>query len=178
VSAAFKAEGEEPRELSEADRLRAQYARDLLLQWRTLPGTNEAGVVAGDELRNWVLAARQEGAKKGRAKITDYLIGELLSGARFGADGAWPCEPVRDLAEELRSEDLDRGIAIGKRNARGVVLRRPGGAQEEELAREYERHAASSADRWPRVAALLRAMAQEYRGEARWHDMRDELEER
>jgi hypothetical protein len=97
----------------------------------------------------------------------------MLSGSPMGQDEAWPHEAVRDLVEMVGSSDLERGIAIGKRNSRGPVWRAPG-AQEEELARQFESY--SEPDRWPRSSALLRDIARQYMGEARWHDMASEWE--
>jgi hypothetical protein len=105
------------------------------------------------------------------------MIGEMLSGSSHGSDGAWPNEAVRDVIEIVQSERLDRGIEIGKYNARGAHWRAPGGSQEFALAAEYAHYAATCADRWPRTAALLREMERKYKGEARWHEAREEIDD-
>ena len=69
--------------------------------------------------------------------MADVNIGELLAHAPVGADGVWPCEPVRDVLEELHSGAIMRGAHTGLFNARGVHSRGEGGAQEQELANKY-----------------------------------------
>lgn len=47
------------------------------------------------------------------------------------------CEVVRDVLEELHSENMVHGVSIGAYNARGVHWRGEGGDQERELAKKY-----------------------------------------
>jgi hypothetical protein len=98
-------------------------------------------------------------------------------GSNVGSDGAWPHEAIRDVIEHVESERLDSGIAIGKYNARGAHWRAPGGSQEFALAAQYASYAAKCADRWPRTAALLRDLERKYKGEARWHEAREEIDD-
>ncbi|WP_434288963.1 hypothetical protein [Celeribacter sp. SCSIO 80788] len=70
--------------------------------------------------------------------MLDYQIREILSHASWGNDGSWPCEPVREAVNDLYSAEIERGITIGRYNARGAIVRGEGGAQERELADRYE----------------------------------------
>jgi len=177
VTLVFCAEGEEPTEVSDEVRLRAQLAWDLLDSWRTIPGIRSDSSVDGDELATWVRQARELLRDRGREKIGDEMIGQMLSGSPTGHDGAWPHAAVRDLVEEIRSIDLERGIEIGRYNSRGTVTKSlyEGGVQEHSLAQEYEQDAQTIADRWPRVAAMLRRIAAVYRAEAEREDRKAEL---
>ena len=91
----------------------------------------------------------------------------------------WPAEPVQDVIELVQSEELERGIAIGVANARGVVTKslREGGKQEWALHARYEQLADGANDSWPRTAAMLRNIAQSYRWEAEEEDKRAALSE-
>jgi hypothetical protein len=177
LSAVFRAEGAEPIEPTPEQKQRAHRAHDVLNQWRTLPGMDEHGAIVAEDLLTWVEKARRLSADAGRASIGDYMIGEMLSGSPPGTDGAWPHEAVRDVIERVQSERLDSGIEIGKYNARGVHSRAPGGSQEFALAAEYAGYATKCADRWPRTAAHLREMERKYKGEARWHEAREEIDD-
>ena len=183
VSLVFRGEGEAPRNLAKHEEARARRAFELLQSWRTCPGERDGGDIDRDALFEWVEGARRllQGARRGA--IGDEMIGQVLSGSPSGPDGAWPHPAVRDLIEELASDDLERGIGVGLRNSRGAVTKTldEGGAQERALADQYDKDAAAVAGRWPRTAALLRRMAESYRADAAREDERaqgrGELEE-
>ncbi len=87
-------------------------------------------------------------------------------------DGTWPCIPVRDAIEEFGSEDLADGFEIGIRNKRGAYWKAPdeGGSQEREIAKRYFEWAEASKIEWPKTAAALRRIAEQYEADARRED--------
>jgi hypothetical protein len=178
VALAYRAEGEEPRELSEQDQMRAHHAHDLLDSWRVLPGSDGHHVDAA-ALTDWMRQAREAMAATGRGPIGDELIGQLLSGAPAGEGGAWPHPAVCGVIESAASADLERGVEVGVYNGRGMVTKHPfeGGGQERQLAERYAGSATALSDRCPRTAALLRRLADGYRAEAQREDERAELRE-
>jgi hypothetical protein len=44
---------------------------------------------------------RGASAELGRADIADLCIGKMLANASVGKDAIWPCEPVREVMEEI-----------------------------------------------------------------------------
>lgn len=136
------------------------------------------GVIDAAHLDGWVDEARRRLAESNRAAIGDQLIGQVLSGSPPGADGAWPAEPVREVIERLKSDDLEAGLHMGRFIQRGVTTRDPlaGGDQERSLKERYEADAAKLAARWPRAAAFLRAFARTYERDATREDLQSELE--
>jgi hypothetical protein len=175
---AFRAEGEDERELDDAARAQALLAYELLSSWRTLPGLKN-GVIDQEHLNTWVDEARRRLAESRRIAIGDQLIGQVLSGSPEGADGVWPAEPVRDVIERLKSDELEAGLHMGRFNQRGVTMRDPlaGGGQERTLMERYEADAAKLAARWPRTAGLLRAFSRTYQREATREDLDAELQQ-
>jgi hypothetical protein len=171
LSAVYPAEGEEPREVSKEESLLAELAF-LLNSWRTLPGLREDGSLDEEALRNWVMQARALAQNRGRGKIADHVIGQMLSGSPRGPDGFWPHPAVRELIEELASPNLESGVHVGLFNSRGVFVKDPseGGRQERELAEGYRRQAVALADSWPRTAAILRELAETYERQAQAED--------
>ena len=137
-----------------------------------VPGKMEDGVVDYEALTTWVNEARRLCAERGRGGIGDDFIGQLLSRAPVGDDGIWPCEPVRELLEQVASQNMGNGFAVGTHNRRGATSRGAfdGGGQERTLVEEYRRQANGVAARWPTTAGLLRRIAESYEREARWHD--------
>jgi hypothetical protein len=175
----FRAEDEEPGEVTEAEQLRYRYAFELLSSWRQVPGTRDDGTLDAAALRAWVDSARTALAASGRADIGDQRIGQILRYAPTGADGRWPAEPVRDLLEDLRSEHIEIGLSVEIRNSRGVTTRGPteGGGQERDLASGLQADAAALGARWQRIAAVLSQVAETYVAEAVRHDQDADLTE-
>ena len=107
----------------------------------------------------------------GRAEIADLWIGKLLSHAPVGKDGVWPCEPVRDVMEDIQSEPLMNGAHTGVYNSRGVHMRGEGGSQERELAEKYRKWGQALQVSHPFVASrLLLDLAKTYDHEASRED--------
>ena len=62
-----------------------------------------------------------------RSAVGDHAIGELLAKSSIGADGIWPCEPIRQALEgDLGTKDIADGMGIGLYNLRGVTWARRG----------------------------------------------------
>jgi len=189
---AFPEEGEESRDLSDADRNRATQGYRLLKAWHHVPGmlvTGETkaehdgdiafhkGSVDADALTGWIDTVRELATKCGRSAICDSQIGEVLAFAPTDANGVWPCTPVRNLIERLQSEELERGFQVGVANRRGARWVISGGVQEISLAEKFHGYSVSLQARWPRTAAVLASIAERYTSEAKWHQDREQFEE-
>ena len=155
---------------------RALQAFAIIREWRKPPGLNDNTIFDSNVLYKWVTTARRMLREADRASVGDECIGEVLSGSPKGADGIWPAEPIRQLMEDLKSDSMDRGVAIGKENSRGVTSRGvfDGGRQEEALASQYQIWSKQVMTRWPRTGRLLGEMARSYRGWARREDAQSE----
>ena len=152
---------------------RAMWAFDLMRQVKGLPGQLPDGTIDQSALENWVREARRLCTERARQVIGDEQIGQLLANAPSGADGIWPCEPVRDLLDSLGSYHTGVGFTVGKLNLRGVVSKGVygGGDQERTLAARYRADAEQLAARWPTTAKLLRELASDYDSDARLFDL-------
>ena len=148
---------------------RAENGYVLLTSIDRLPGTQPDGQVDSAVLRQWVTQVLERADVSGRRKIAEALIGQILANAPGDDDKTWPCQPVRDLLEELQSERVERNLAIKMYNLRGVTGRglQDGGKQERELAERYRASAAGFAGSWPQTAAVLRQLADRYDTNAR-----------
>ena len=176
LSFVYRAEGEQPRGLTPFEQQRARSGHRLLESWRTVPGQQDNGRVEEAELREWISGA-ENALKEARLRAVGHrVVGKVLSASPEDRDGKWPCRPVRNVIEDLASDELEDGFSLGVYNSRGVVTRDPadGGVQERGLAERYEGFAAAVRTRW-RTARLLRKIARHYRGDARREDHRSEL---
>ncbi|OPY50673.1 MAG: hypothetical protein A4E49_02631 [Methanosaeta sp. PtaU1.Bin112] len=175
----YRAKGEEPSEPTEEKSIRARLGYDLLRSWTHPPGVNEDGSVDPEKLRSWITRARELTHANGRADVADHHIGQVLAHYPKGIDGAWPHETLRDLIEDLGSEEIEKGIIIGIYNSRGVISRSigEGGTQEREIAERYLDYVRKLSDNWPRTARLVKKTADGYELDARREDKRAELDE-
>ncbi|CAI2931700.1 HigA family addiction module antitoxin [Aminobacter niigataensis] len=144
----------------------------LLEALERIPGQDKATEPEQREkLAEWVAAVRKSCAELDRAEIADLCLGKLLSNAPVGRDGVWPNEVVRDVMEDLQSEDLTNGARTGLYNSRGVHWRGEGGGQERELADKYRNWADALQFTHPFVSSsLLMSMVKTYEREAEQHD--------
>lgn len=140
----------------------------LLEAIERIPGQDQATKEEQKKkLADWVATVRRSCAELDRAEIADVCLGKLFSNAPTGEDGVWPNEAVRDVMEDLQSENLSRGAHIGLYNARGVHCRGEGGDQEQKLADKYRVWADALQFTHPFVSSsLLMSMVNTYEREA------------
>ncbi len=157
----------------EADQIeaRARNSYKLMDGIERIPGHNPRGELEAPRLAKWIKTVRDACKKLGRADIAEIRIGNILASAPLGTDGVWPCEPVREVLEELHSEHIMRGVCTGRYNLRGVHWRGEGGDQERELANQYRQWAQALHFTFPYVSSqLLMEMAKTYESEADQED--------
>jgi hypothetical protein len=156
---------------------RWRVAHEVLNSWDLIPGLKDDGTFDERELSDWVDAARKQCAETNHVTGGDIQIGFMLARAPSDADGAWPHTAVRNLIERLNNGLIEDHIRNGLINSRGVVSRglSDGGKQERELADKYRKMSASVKGRWPRTAAMLRSVANNYEGYARHEDIESDL---
>ncbi len=154
----------------------AENGRRLLTSFDRLPGTDAEGIVNAEALRDWTARVLQLAGEAGLGDVAEMLLGQILANASADADGAWPCQPVRDLLEDLQNGRVERSLTEVLYNRRGLTARSPedGGQQEQALAQTYRTQADTLADRWPRIAAVLRDLASMYDTDARLEETRAE----
>lgn len=170
-----KGEGEDPPEWKVAPEHAEHFAErgyKLLKGLSRIPGHDHLGELQADRLASWVRTVRNTSEQLGRLDVADLCLGELLSSAPTGSDGIWPCEPVRQVMEDVHSKKMMEGASIGRYNSRGATWRGEGGDKERELAKEYRAWADALQYSHPFVAsALLMQMVKMYEAEAEREDL-------
>jgi len=179
ISTAYRARGEEPRDLNEQEQALAQRAYDLLHSASRVPGAQEDGTIDPTALAAWVSEARRRLKECRRLEIGDQCIGHILYHAKHDDSELWLPLVIRDLLEKLRSDDIELGLELAEHNARGVTWRNPttGGEQERAIKERYLAQAEKVRLSWPRTAAMLRRIAQAYASEANMWDVDTNLRE-
>jgi transcriptional regulator with XRE-family HTH domain len=159
-------------EPSESDRARAVQIYRLFNSWQRVPGSRKDGSVDEEILLQWVKSVRTLAEKEARLEMCDDKIGNVFAYASPEADGSWPCIPVRDAIEEIGTEALADGFEIGIMNKRDAYWKSfdEGGNQEQALAKQYFDWAEASRIEWPKTAASLRRVGEQYQAYARRED--------
>ena len=173
VTFIYRASGDEPSEsTTNGEEIRADLAYQVLDSWSSLPGSLPDGSVDAAALTAWIDAALGGTTVAGRGDIGAERVGKALSTGPSGSDGAWPHETVRNQIQRLANALVDIGFRHGVYNSRGLVTKNPrdGGQQERELADQYGAWAKVVADRWPRMATVLRDIETDYRRDASRED--------
>ena len=179
VSLVYRAETEEPKEVTPEDERRAECGHSVLTEWKTIPGHRDRGGVDGARLRQWLEGASAALTRSDRVAIGHQVFGQMLSASPHDPDGTWPCAAIREVIEDLASTELERGLRMGVHNGRGVVMKDPstGGAAERALAEQYDGFAVAVRAGYPRTARMMRQIADSYRHEASLEDFQSEMVE-
>lgn len=150
---------------------RAQRGYKLLEGLKYIPGRDRNGDINTNQLLWWVKTVRNECSKLGRQNVGDISLGKLFAEALEGIDGVWPCEPVRDVLEQIQSDEISHGMTIGRHNARGVHARGEGGGQERKLSTIFRSWASELEFSHPFVfSTILKQMADDYERQAESED--------
>lgn len=172
ICTVFSPASGERREPSGALRQQAQAAFRALEAFREVPGRTGNDVDA-TVLRVWVKEALRLTAEADRTKIGAQYVGKVVAHApNDPADQAWPHRAVREVIEEIASDELERGIQIERFNMRGVYSKDPydGGGAERALAVQA-RQWADASTAWPRTAGMLVRIAEDWEHHAEREDI-------
>jgi hypothetical protein len=166
--------GEDPAEWKVSPEKATQLAEcgyKLLDSLTRIPGHDTLGELKSELLAKWVKTVREGCAELARLDIADICLGKLFSSAPEGKDGIWPCEPVREVMEDIQSEKISNGVCTGLYNSRGAHWRGEGGDQERALASRYREWARALQYSHSFVASsVLMAMARMYEHDASRED--------
>ncbi|UGY16926.1 hypothetical protein HAP48_0005400 [Bradyrhizobium septentrionale] len=116
-----KDDGEDPPEWKVAPenaKHLAERGYKLLDALQVTPGHNDLGELKTDFLAKWVKTVRETCSQLARAEIAHICLGKLLAHAPADDEGIWPCEPVRDVMEDIQSEKISQGVCTGLYNLR------------------------------------------------------------
>jgi hypothetical protein len=141
---------------------RSHYGYELLSSMTLVPGFIDQADEA--KLFGWVSEVRRLAAEHDRAKVADQLIGQVLAHCPADpADGAWPHQLVRKLIEELKSDEVERGIGVGRFNMGGAHAIDPKfPAALERGSAATARRWAMAASKWHRTSAMLNSLADQW----------------
>ena len=152
------------------------HFNEIICWWQIIPGLQEDGTVDSSFLMGWVEAVQKKLVGYVSAEKSELYLGYVLASSPDGADGMWPAEAVRSVIEHMKSSVLERGISTRcyNRDSRGTRRDYIGGVPEWCLVNKYREFSRCMTLRWPRTAALLSRLAEDYEIEARQEDTKVE----
>jgi hypothetical protein len=180
----FKATGATQEEqLTEQQAMQARHAWELLHSWDDpIPGTKNDGSIDETALQSWVEKAIDLVTTKDRKIVGKHYIGKILAHALPDTDGEWPHRAIRNIIEQQKDKDIEHGFENECFNKRGAHARDPkgGGRPERTLETQYRNWATAINKEYPRTAAVLNRIADNWQQNAIEQDQRSkkwELEE-
>jgi addiction module HigA family antidote len=177
-----KDDGEDPPEWRVAPESATDFGTrgyKLLDALQLTPGHDDFGELKAELLSKWIKTVRETCSQLARGEIADICIGKLLAHAPADGEGVWPCEPVRDVMEDLQSEKISQGACTGLYNLRGVHWKGEGGQEERQLAERYKIWAQALRFSHPFISgSLLSNMVKTYESEASREDTEAEIRRR
>ena len=87
------------------------------------PDLDRQGTANADVLKDWTARVLQLAGEAGFREVAEMLVARFSPNAPTDTDGTWPCQPVRDLLENLQSGLVERA---GGRTLRGRTGQPPG----------------------------------------------------
>lgn len=146
----------------------ALNAYRLLNEWKVLPGTQPDGSFSATNFESWLSRIREVCGASGHLEVALREIGQVLVYSPSDPNGLWLHETIASALNARDAEEMRKGLYTGFRNARGVHFVDPTGAPELSLAENYRQKADSLENAgFPRLAAMLRQLAESYVREAK-----------
>lgn len=157
---------------TEADRIAASNAWQLLHDCKRQPGTRSDGTIDPEACARFVDQTLALCQAQDRFEMGQQTIGQILAHAPKGEDGVWPGLPARDILNRPELEEMRTGFEIGTRNKRGVSVRSPtaGGDQERALASKFRSWSGELTASHPHLSESLEQIARSYDADARRED--------
>ena len=123
------------------------------------------GVVAEDELEQWIEEYRQLLRRNDQESIFSSTLGRLLSFSPLGIDNHEPCEAVRKMIEKYGDDKMISHYQTAVYNRRGVFS--PSAGKEElDMAESFKLNARYLEPLYPKTASIFRGLYENYKRES------------
>lgn len=174
----YKSENEQPEDISpETKQNRSSAAYKLLNSWKKIPGVEQSGKIDLDYLWRWISEVREEAKQKGRLRVADMHIGQILAQYPETVE-PWPPSEICEVIESLNSDSIKRNFSAAVFNKRGSSVRGvfDGGSIERKHASYFRKQASSLKKKYPITAQILQDLSDRYDEDAREADQSAEWE--
>lgn len=114
------------------------------------------------ELNKWVNEFKDELRKQNQLNLLESQLGRLFAYSPVDNDGYYPHSSVREIIEDIASDDLRNSYVIAEKNKRGVYSR-SAGKTEKELAMKYKENADEIRILYPETAKIYDDLYNSYK---------------
>jgi hypothetical protein len=165
----YKSERTEDASASSSEEVKA-VASDvyqLLMNWRTPPGTEKDGSFDDTHFSEWLQSVKEISKESGHLKIALVHVGQILIYCPPDPSGLWINDTVASALNAKDAEEMRSGFKTGMLNSRGFYRVDPTGKPERELAEQYKQKAeAAENSGYHRLAETLKEISASYVREA------------
>ena len=158
-----KNEKEQNKEISEERKRLADYAWELLYNWKHPPGTQDDGSFSDKDLRSWYEEVDAETTRSGHHAVAMTHLGNVLFYSGKDENGLWIRQSVAEILDEKENDGMRKGFRSEVSHSRGAYFVDPSGEPERKLA-ELWRERADEVDKrgFSYFATSLRGLAEYY----------------
>jgi hypothetical protein len=148
---------------TEASKIIATNAWQLLHEWKTPPGIQEDGTFSDECFTEWLRCVKALCTESGHLEVALNSIGEVLIYVPADLNGLWINRTVAAALNDRQADAMRNGFSIGTYNSRGVHRVDPTGYLEKELAKKFRGKAEEIENAgFQRFAVTLRGLADGY----------------
>jgi hypothetical protein len=163
VQIIYRAEGAEPKELSEQRRNIATNAYRLLSTWKVVPGSQAGSEFDAGAFTKWLTTMEEIVKASGHYDVAMIQLGDVLVNAPEGPDGIWIHPVIAKAMNSRERSSLRDGYSTGIYNSRGIHAVDPEAKPEKALAEKYRQRADQIENAgYQRLATTLRDIADSY----------------
>lgn len=154
-------------DLTQPDEERKKFVSYIysLYQKAVFCPTEKNGDVSYDELKQWIEMFKELLENQHQKSQWERRIGRLLANSPVGKDGYMPCEAVRRIIEEYKSDEICSAFVSAERNKRGIFAA-SAGKEETIIAERYKRNAEALSVDYPWTAKIYRRLSEIYMQDA------------
>jgi hypothetical protein len=117
---AYKEHSAKRKKLTKPQENQAYAAHELLESWNIIPGKQDDGDIDFPAFKSWVEIVRTKALVDDRAEIADQLIGGIIVKG-ISRDADWPPDPISELLDDIKSEQIETGILVTTYNTGGMI---------------------------------------------------------
>lgn len=148
----------------------ATNAYRLLEIWKTVPGTNDDGIIDKEKINEWLVKMKKLATEMDRVEVALHYFGEVLIFAPKDTDGFWIDKSVATILNAKDADEIRKGYSIKVFNSVGMVNLDEEGTVWNELGEKWERRAEETQIMYHRFANKLRDISNNFFAQAEYQN--------
>ena len=168
ICLAFKAKNDKENKQNNDEKL-ATNAYRLLEVWKTVPGTNDDGIIDKEKINEWLAKMKELATEMDRFEVALHHFGEVLVFGPKDVDGFWIDRSIADILNAKDANEIRKGYSIKVFNSVGAVNLDEEGTAWIELGNKWKERAEETQIEYHRFASELRDISNNFFSQADYH---------